>query len=30
MDGITFEIHGLVQLATREWLKANKEQERWK
>ncbi|CZR68085.1 related to kinesin light chain [Phialocephala subalpina] len=30
MDGITFEMHGLVQLATREWLKASKQQERWK
>ncbi|KAG4430487.1 hypothetical protein IFR05_014030 [Cadophora sp. M221] len=30
MDGTTFEMHGLVQLATREWLKANKQQERWK
>jgi hypothetical protein len=30
MDGTTFEMHGLVQLATREWLKANKQQEQWK
>ncbi|KAH6702773.1 hypothetical protein BKA61DRAFT_646770 [Leptodontidium sp. MPI-SDFR-AT-0119] len=30
MDGTTFEMHGLVQLATREWLRANKQQERWK
>lgn len=30
IDGITFEMHGLVQLATREWLKASKQQERWK
>jgi tetratricopeptide (TPR) repeat protein len=30
MDGTTFEMHGLVQLATREWLKVNKQQERWK
>ncbi|KAL5330958.1 hypothetical protein ACEPPN_000485 [Leptodophora sp. 'Broadleaf-Isolate-01'] len=29
-DGTTFEMHGLVQLATREWLKAHKQQERWK
>lgn len=30
MDGITFEMHGLVQLATREWLRASKQQERWR
>jgi hypothetical protein len=30
MDGTTFEMHGLVQLAMREWLKASKQQERWK
>ena len=30
IDGTTFEMHGLVQLATREWLKAHKQQERWK
>ena len=30
MDGTTFGMHGLVQLAMREWLKANKQQERWK
>lgn len=30
MDGTTFEMHRLVQLATREWLKANKQQEQWK
>ncbi|KAH8595376.1 P-loop containing nucleoside triphosphate hydrolase protein [Bisporella sp. PMI_857] len=30
MDGTTFEMHGLVQLATREWLKAHKQQEKWK
>jgi hypothetical protein len=30
MDGTTFEMHGLVQLAIREWLKASKQQERWK
>jgi len=29
-DGTTFEMHGLVQLATREWLKAHEQQERWK
>jgi len=29
-DGTTFEMHRLVQLATREWLKAHKQQERWK
>ncbi|CZR68212.1 related to kinesin light chain [Phialocephala subalpina] len=29
-DGITFEMHGLVQLATRKWLKAHEQQERWK
>lgn len=29
-DGITFEMHGMVQLATRKWLKAHKQQERWK
>ncbi len=25
IDGITFEMHGLVQLATQEWLKASKQ-----
>ena len=30
MDGTTFKMHGLVQLATREWLKASKQQERWR
>ncbi|KAF8849522.1 hypothetical protein BDZ45DRAFT_752694 [Acephala macrosclerotiorum] len=30
IDGATFEMHGLVQLATREWLKAHEQQERWK
>ena len=30
IDGTTFEMHGLVQLAIREWLKASKQQERWK
>jgi hypothetical protein len=30
IDGTTFEMHGLVQLATREWLKASKQQEWWK
>ena len=29
-DGTTFEMHGLVQLATRIWLEAHKQQERWK
>ena len=29
-DGTTFEMHGLVQLATREWLKAYGQQERWR
>jgi hypothetical protein len=29
-DSTTFEMHKLVQLATREWLKAHKQQERWK
>lgn len=29
-DGTTFEMHRLVQLSTREWLKASKQQERWK
>ncbi|MCJ1360715.1 MAG: hypothetical protein MMC33_010724 [Icmadophila ericetorum] len=29
-DGTTFEMHGLVQLATRIWLKHHKQQERWK
>jgi len=29
-DGTTFEMHRLVQLATREWLKASKQEERWK
>jgi len=30
IDGTTFEIHGLVQLATRKWLEALQQQERWK
>ena len=30
IDGTTFKMHGLVQLAMREWLKASKQQERWK
>jgi hypothetical protein len=30
MDGTTFEIHRLVQLATRKWLKILKQQEGWK
>jgi tetratricopeptide (TPR) repeat protein len=29
-DGISFEMHGLVQLATRDWLKAHGQQERWR
>jgi hypothetical protein len=29
-DGTTFEMHGLVQLATRTWLEAHGQQERWK
>ncbi|KUJ24020.1 uncharacterized protein LY89DRAFT_604339, partial [Mollisia scopiformis] len=29
-DGTTFAMHGLVQLATRDWLKSHKQQERWK
>jgi len=29
-DGATFEMHGLVQLATRKWLKANGQLEEWK
>jgi hypothetical protein len=29
-DGTTFEMHGLVQLATRKWLEAHGEGERWK
>ncbi|KFY66621.1 hypothetical protein V496_01972 [Pseudogymnoascus sp. VKM F-4515 (FW-2607)] len=29
-DGITFKMHRLVQLATRKWLKAHGQQERWK
>jgi hypothetical protein len=29
-DGTTFEMHGLVQLATRKWLEAHEQQERWK
>jgi hypothetical protein len=29
-DGTTFEMHGLVQLATRNWLEANSQLERWK
>jgi hypothetical protein len=28
-DGTTFEMHGLVQLATRKWLEANRQLERW-
>jgi tetratricopeptide (TPR) repeat protein len=30
VDKITFEMHGLVQLATRKWLKAHGQLERWK
>jgi len=30
MDGTTFGMHGLVQLATRQWLKAHEQQEKWK
>jgi len=30
VDGTTFEMHGLVQLATRKWLQAHRQQERWK
>jgi hypothetical protein len=30
MDGTTFKMHSLVQLATREWLKASGQQERWR
>jgi oligoendopeptidase F len=30
IDSTTFEMHGLVQLATREWLKAHEQQKRWK
>jgi tetratricopeptide (TPR) repeat protein len=30
LDGTTFEMHGLVQLATRKWLQAHGQQERWK
>jgi hypothetical protein len=30
MDGTTFDIHALVQLATRKWLEAHEQQERWK
>ncbi|OBT39371.1 hypothetical protein VE00_10239 [Pseudogymnoascus sp. WSF 3629] len=30
LDGTTFEMHGLVQLATRKWLEAHGQQERWK
>ncbi|KAI8627925.1 hypothetical protein F5Y19DRAFT_158981 [Xylariaceae sp. FL1651] len=29
-NGLTFEMHGLVQLATRRWLEAKGQQERWK
>ena len=29
-DEVTFEMHRLVQLATRKWLEANKQLERWK
>ncbi|KAH9203265.1 hypothetical protein DL95DRAFT_505100, partial [Leptodontidium sp. 2 PMI_412] len=29
-DGTTFEMHGLVQLATRKWLEARGQTERWK
>jgi hypothetical protein len=29
-DSTTFEMHRLVQLATRTWLEAHKQQERWK
>ena len=29
-DTLTFEMHGLVQLATRKWLEANGELEKWK
>ncbi|PQE28655.1 hypothetical protein CJF32_00011397 [Rutstroemia sp. NJR-2017a WRK4] len=29
-DSATFEMHRLVQLATRKWLEAHKQQERWK
>jgi tetratricopeptide (TPR) repeat protein len=29
-DGTTFEMHGLVQLATRKWLEAHGQLERWK
>jgi hypothetical protein len=29
-DGTTFEMHGLVQLATRKWLEAHGQQRRWK
>ncbi|KAF2022659.1 putative kinesin [Setomelanomma holmii] len=29
-DGATFEMHALVQLATRRWLEANRQLERWK
>ncbi|KAF4631476.1 hypothetical protein G7Y89_g6649 [Cudoniella acicularis] len=29
-DGITFEMHGLVQLATRKWLQDHGQQETWK
>lgn len=30
IDGTTFEMHGLVQLATRKWLEAHDQLERWK
>ena len=30
VDGITFEMHGLVQLATRKWLEAHGQLEKWK
>jgi tetratricopeptide (TPR) repeat protein len=29
-DGATFEMHALVQIATRRWLEANRQLERWK
>ena len=29
-DGTTFEMHGLVQLATRKWLESHGQQEKWK
>ncbi|KFY92601.1 hypothetical protein V498_04837 [Pseudogymnoascus sp. VKM F-4517 (FW-2822)] len=30
LDGTTFEMHGLVQLATQKWLQAHGQQERWR